>query len=184
MRAAGLQQFGERANNKQKGLSFIELMVVLTLAAILLGLAAPSFQGLVTRNHLTATTNTLVFSLQTARSEAIKRSLPAGVCTSTNSLDPEANCAPGAGYAAGWIAYVDTNGNGSRETGEEIVMAVEDRGAGFTITADTQFENQVYFDASGGSSNPQGVPLSGGIGISYGDGSESRTVEVLSLIHI
>lgn len=178
MRAARLQQFSERISDKQRGLSLVELMLVLALAAVLLGLAIPSFQGLVARNHLSATTNTLVFSLQTARSEAIKRALPAGVCTSNNSLDPNASCSQGSGYVGGWIAYIDDNGNGNRDVGEEIVMAVEDRGAGFTITPDNQFQSQVYFDESGGSSNPVGVPLSGDIRITYGDGSESRNVEI------
>lgn len=179
MRAAWLQQYGERINDREQGLSLIELMIVLALAAILVGLAVPSFQSLVARNHLTATTNTLVFSLQTARSEAIKRSLPAGVCTSNNSLDANASCSAGSGFVSGWIAYVDNNGNGSRDAEEEIVMAVEDRGAGFTITPDNRnFLNQIYFDATGGSSNTSGTPLSGSVAISYGDGSETRTVEI------
>ena len=178
MQAVWLHKTSNQVNHREQGLSLIELMIVLALAAILLGVAIPSFQSLVERNHLTATTNTLVFSLQTARSEAIKRALPAGVCTSNNSLDADAGCAAGSGYVGGWIAYIDDNSNGSRDAGEEIVMAVEDRGAGFTITPDAQFASQVYFDESGGSANPAGVPLSGNIGITYGDGAESRSVEI------
>jgi len=178
MQAACLQQFEKRINDRESGLSLIELMVVLALAAVLLGLAIPSFQSLVDRNHLTATTNTLVFSLQTARSEAIKRAVPAGVCTSNNSLDPDASCVAGSGYVSGWIAYIDDNSNGSRDSGEEIVMAVEERGVGFTITPDTAFQSQVYFDESGSSAKPNGAPLSGSIGITYGDGSEKRSVEI------
>jgi len=75
MRAAWLRQSDGSAKDKEKGFSLLELMVVVALAAILLGFAVPSFQGLLSRNHLTATTNTLVFSFQTARSEAIKRAL-------------------------------------------------------------------------------------------------------------
>ena len=180
MRAAWLRQSNGSAKDKEKGFSLLELMVVVALAAILLGFAVPSFQGLLSRNHLTATTNTLVFSFQTARSEAIKRALPAGGCTSANSLDANASCSPGSGYVSGWIAYVDTNGNGGRDIDEEIVMAVEDRGAGFTITPENPFQNQVYFDESGGSTNPStgGVPISGSIDITYGDGSETRTIEI------
>lgn len=178
MQAAWLRQYGKRTNQKELGFTFLEVMITVALAAILLGIAVPSFQSLLASNHLTATTNTLVFSLQTARSEAIKRAVPAGVCTSSNSLDPEATCEGGSGYVGGWIAYIDEDGNGSRGIGEEIVMAVEDRGAGFTITPANTFQNQVYFDDSGGSTNPVGVPLSGSIDITYGDGSESRTIEI------
>lgn len=178
MRAERLQQRNTGFDQQQRGFSFVELMITLVVGALLLSVAVPSFQGLMTGNRLTATTNTLVFSLQTARSEAIKRALPAAVCTSSNALSANATCSAGSGYVGGWIAYVDDNGNGSRDAAEDVVMAVEDRGAGFTITPDAVFQNQIYFDDGGGSSNAAGVPLSGSIGIRYGDGTESRTVQV------
>jgi len=164
----------------QAGFTFLELIITIAVGAILLAVAVPSFQSLLTNNRLTATTNTLVYSLQTARSEAIKRATPAGVCTSNSPLDPDATCSAGSGYVGGWIAYVDENSNGSRDAGEEIVMAVEDRGGAFSITTPTQFENQVYFDESGSSTNTVGVPLSGEFNVAYGQGSEQRTVRVLA----
>ncbi len=178
MRAVKLQQFGEVSSSRESGFTFMELMITLAVGSILLAVAVPSFQSLMTSNQLTATTNTLVFSLQTARSEAIKRALPAGVCTSSNSLEDAATCSTGSGFVGGWIAYVDSNSNGSRDNDEDIVMAVEDRGPGFTITADTAFQNQVYFDESGGSSNTTGVPLAGVIDVAYGGSSETRTVQI------
>lgn len=178
MQAAKRPQHRNVGTDIESGFSLIELMITLVVGSILLAVAVPSFQSLMTSNKLTATTNTLVFSLQTARSEAIKRAQPAGVCTSGNSLDPEASCSNGSGYVGGWIAYVDDNENGSRDVGEDIVMAVEDRGPGFTIVSDAMFTNQVYFDAAGSSTNPVGVPLSGLIDITYGDGAESRSVQI------
>jgi len=160
------------------GLSLIELLIVLALAAILLGAAVPSFQSLMSKNQLTATTNTLVYSLQTTRSEAVKRAVAAGVCTSDNSLEPDATCSPGSGYVKGWIAYIDDDGNGKRNDSEEIIMAVEDRGPAFKINADKQFADQIYFDDAGGSANVAGVPLAGDINIAYGDGTNQRTVQV------
>jgi len=163
---------------KESGFSMLEILITLVVGSILLAVAIPSFQRLMDSNQLTATTNTLVFSLQTARSEAIKRAVPAGVCTSSNPLEDAAACTAGSGYVAGWIAYVDSNNNGSRDNDEDLIMAVEDRGNGFTITPDGQFQDQVYFDASGGSANLGGVPLAGNILIAYGDGSEQREVQV------
>ncbi len=164
----------------QSGFTFLELIITIAIGSILLAVAVPSFQALITSNKLTATTNTLVFSLQTARSEAIKRALPAGVCTSNIPLSDDAMCTPGSGYVEGWIAYVDSNGNGDRDSDEEIVMAVEDRGEAFKFNPADAFEDQVYFDESGGSVNVTGVPLSGGIDISFGDSAEKRTVRILA----
>ncbi len=178
MQAEKRPQHIDIGGRRESGFSLIELMITLAVGSILLAVAIPSFQSLMTSNKLTATTNTLVFSLQTARSEAIKRALPAGVCTSSNSQDPEASCSNGSGFVGGWIAYVDDNNNGSRDVGEDIVMAVEDRGPGFTISPDGMFVDQVYFDEAGGSTNPVGVPLSGEIEIAYAGGSETRSVQI------
>lgn len=180
MQAARLQLPIDLQRKIQAGFTFLELVITIAVGSILLAVAVPSFQSLLTSNQLTATTNTLVFSLQTARSEAIKRAVPTGVCTSNSSLDPNASCSPGSGYVSGWIAYIDNNANGTRDADEEVVMAVEDRGAAFSFTPSASFQNQVYFDDSGGSTNPVGIPLSGEIGIAYGNGTEQRTVRILA----
>lgn len=165
---------------RQAGFTFLELVITIAVGSILLAVAIPSFQSLISNNKLTATTNTLVFSLQAARSEAIKRATPTGVCTSNSSLDLNAKCSAGSGYVGGWIAYVDDNTNGSRDPNEEIIMAVEDRGAAFKITPPGPFVNQVYFDESGSSTNTTGVPLSGQFQIAFSGAAEERTVRVLA----
>jgi type IV fimbrial biogenesis protein FimT len=56
-----------------QGVTLIELMVVITIAAILLALAVPSFQEMIDRNRLKAATESVFGSMQFAKSEAIKR---------------------------------------------------------------------------------------------------------------
>ena len=107
--------------------------MTLAIGAILLGLAVPSLQGLMSGSQLSATTNTLVYSLQTARSEAIKRGTTVGVCTSNTPLAANATCDSGAGYDSGWIVFVDGDDSGTREAAEEIVLSVEERGPAFTL---------------------------------------------------
>jgi len=75
------------------------ISVALAIAAILLGLATPSIESLMRSSRMSATTNTLVYSLQSARSEAVKRSKPAGVCHSKNPMADDAQC-DGPGYSA------------------------------------------------------------------------------------
>jgi len=180
MQALRLRPFISSKHRQQAGFTFLELVITIAVGAILLAAAVPSFQSLISNNKLTATTNTLVFSLQAARSEAIKRATPTGVCTSSSSLELDATCSAGSGYVGGWIAYVDDNTNGTRDSNEEIIMAVEDRGAAFEITPAAPFVNQVYFDDSGSSTNTSGVPLSGQFQISFGDTTEERTVRILA----
>jgi type IV fimbrial biogenesis protein FimT len=55
------------------GFTLIELMVTLTVVAILLTLAIPSFTGMIDKNRLKNAAETLYADLQFARAEAIKR---------------------------------------------------------------------------------------------------------------
>jgi type IV fimbrial biogenesis protein FimT len=167
----------------KRGFSLLELMVTLAIGSILLGLALPSFQSIMGNSQMSATANTLVFSLQSARSEAIKRSKAAGVCTSSNSLDANASCDAG-GFAAGWIVYIDDNGDGDRDAAEELIMQVEERSSAFSFSTDTWFASQVYFNNSGYSSNAAGTPLSGQISIDYANGTELRDVIISANGHI
>lgn len=160
------------------GFTLIELIVTLAISAILIGLAMPSLGSLVGDSRMSATVNTLVHSLQSARSEAIKRSVPVGVCASLSPVDESAACDSAAGYTDGWIVYVDADVNGSYSTGDELILQVEARSPAFTITPDSVFASQVYFNDSGYSISPLGVPLSGQITIVHGNGDESRTVSV------
>jgi type IV fimbrial biogenesis protein FimT len=54
------------------GFSMIELMVTLALAAILLGMALPAFNGMMTQRTMTTQVNDLVVAVHYARSEAVK----------------------------------------------------------------------------------------------------------------
>ncbi|MBN2856215.1 MAG: GspH/FimT family pseudopilin [Halothiobacillaceae bacterium] len=60
-------------HKRAQGFTIIELMITLTVAAILLAIAIPSFTYLTVSSKLTTTANSLVNALGTARSEAIKR---------------------------------------------------------------------------------------------------------------
>lgn len=70
---------------RQVGVTLIELMIVITIAAILLALALPSFQDTIDRNRLKAVTDTLYGDFQFAKSEAIKRNQPIVVDFTTSN---------------------------------------------------------------------------------------------------
>lgn len=102
-----------------EGFSIIELMIVVLLAAIILGLGAPSFAEFQRNNRLSGAANDLLGTIQTARTEAIKRQQTISICPSADSSLPKAVC--GGGSFLGWIAFIDANMNCTREEGENIV---------------------------------------------------------------
>jgi type IV fimbrial biogenesis protein FimT len=159
------------------GFTLLELIIAVAIGGILLGLAVPSMQSLLSDSEMAATSNEFVHSLQTARSEAIKRAGQVGLCPSTDPLAAEPQCG-GNNYATGWIVFVDSDGNGLRGVADEVVVQAGARSPGFTFEPDNVFTQRVYFGESGTSINPAGVPLSGNIVISYGADEEMRTVRI------
>lgn len=81
----------------QSGFTLLELMVTLAVAAILLGLAVPSFMAMGLNSKLRSTANNLVASAYLARSEAIKLNASVTLCASSNG----STC--GGDWREGWI---------------------------------------------------------------------------------
>jgi len=84
--------------NKQSGFTLIELMVVISILAILLGIGVPSFRATIEGNRITTVANDLVGALQFARSEAVKRGTNVTLCSSSD----QATCS--GGWVNGWVA--------------------------------------------------------------------------------
>jgi type IV fimbrial biogenesis protein FimT len=82
-----------------RGFTLIELLVVITVTAVLLSLAAPSFQEASLSSKLSGNANRLVASATMARSEAIKRNAVTTLCVSSNG----SSCAGSGGWETGWI---------------------------------------------------------------------------------
>ncbi|WP_291821874.1 GspH/FimT family pseudopilin [Marinobacter sp.] len=71
---------------RNSGFTLIELMIVVTLVAIIATIAVPSFQGLVESNRQKSTTNSVLGILNYARSEAVRRGEPVAVRAVNGSL--------------------------------------------------------------------------------------------------
>ena len=93
--------------NRSHGFTIIELLVTLAIAALILGLAAPSFNEFRRNGRLTGTANDFLGAVQLARTEAIKRQQPVSICATANPTSPAATCALG-NFAAGWSSSTST----------------------------------------------------------------------------
>jgi len=92
-----------------KGITLIELMVTLLLAATLIAIASPSFSALLRENQLNNQTTKLTRALHYARSQALAMGQPVLIC----SVDSTLNCSAQNKkiWTQGWLVVVDQNNN-------------------------------------------------------------------------
>jgi type IV fimbrial biogenesis protein FimT len=105
----------------QRGLSLIESVVALGIAAGALGAALPAMQDFVQAASLSAASDELLADFQLARSEALKRNRRVALCKSADSL----RCTAAGGWEQGWIVFHDENNNGRADAGEEVIRRRE-----------------------------------------------------------
>jgi type IV fimbrial biogenesis protein FimT len=130
-----------------RGFTLVELMITVGIVAILLSVAVPSYKYVTNANRIASEVNGLLGDLQLARAEAIKQGEPVTVCVSADG----ATCTGGTIWSNGWIIFVDTNGNASKDAGESIVRVQQ------------PFKGTDTFDASNGASaftfNREGIAV-------------------------
>ena len=113
--------------NSQLGFTLIELMVTITIAAIIISISIPSFASLLARNKVTVQTNALFESLYLARNYAITEQKKVHVCHRDNSNSTE--CDPQRNYNSawhnGWLVFVDKNDNNDYDQNDKLIRVFE-----------------------------------------------------------
>jgi len=120
-----------RSRRPAPGFTLIELMVALTVGAVLTGLAVSSFKYVTNSNRLASEVNALLGDMEYARAQAIKEGLPVTICTSTNGT----SCAGTTTWQFGWIVFDDPNGNKTVDAGEQVRRYQRQLQLGDTFTA-------------------------------------------------
>lgn len=114
------------------GFTLIEMLVTVSIAGVLMMLAAPSFQQLISSSTLTSQANEFVTMLGFTRSEAVKRNARVTICKSTDG----ATCVATGTWAQGYIVFVDTLATGAIGTvdaGETVLRVHAALTAGSTL---------------------------------------------------
>ena len=100
--------------HKLQGITLIEVLVGITIVAILTSVATPSFTALLSVNRLATQANEILGALTISRSEAIRLNKRVVFCRS----DDGTSCAAGGGNWQGWLVFADNNGNDLPDAGE------------------------------------------------------------------
>lgn len=92
--------------SKDSGFTLIELMVTVMVGVILMTIAVPAFQNFLRNDRQWTIANSLVLSLNAARSEAIKQDAAVWVCPTINGT----SCSTTAPWSQGWIVLSSAAG--------------------------------------------------------------------------
>ena len=127
-----LAKTGSLPRESQRGFTLVELMVALSVAAILLAIAIPSFTEITLSSKLRSMANDLVASAILARSEAIKRNALVTLCASSNGT----SCAGSGDWELGWIIL----------SGSTVIQHQKAASTGFLLSSSV---HTLYFQPSG-----------------------------------
>lgn len=124
----------------------MELMVTISIAGILLGLAIPSFTSIISSNRLTTYVNELVTALNLARSEAVKRGQHVVVRKT------------GTDWEDGWQVFVDIDRStlakqNAPDAGDLVLRVYSALPDSYTLRGNNNFINFIRYQPDGTSNN-------------------------------
>ncbi len=146
----------KRKKMMSRGYTLLELLTTLTLAAVLLTIAIPSYSFFVNTTRLSTVTNDLVSSLQLARSEAIKRGQRVTVCKTSSAMNAVPSCDTAANWQQGWLIFVDSGIRGIVDTDDNLLRVQGSVSPAATITANN-YNAFISYLPRGISQGPNGL---------------------------
>lgn len=147
--------------SKASGFTLIEVIISVSIVAILASMAVPNLQKFLSSNRLNAASRGLQMDLLYARSEAIKRGFSVSVCVSNAN---QTGCDSSVDdYAKGWIIFTDYNANGDfnpavtadttgdgiQDSREEILQVSHGISEGLVIDNAGALEDSITYRSTG-----------------------------------
>lgn len=139
---------------RTRGFTLVELLVGLTVAAILLTIAIPGYGFLVSTSRLAAATNDLMTALHLARSEAITRGVRVTVCKTGGN---PTSCSATGDWTLGWMVFVDAGVQGVVD-GDDVPMQSSAGGSSAVSVTSNNYSRYISYLPSGGSRSTNGLP--------------------------
>ncbi len=121
--------------NYQRGLTLVELMLVLAILGILIVAVGPSFDNAQAQAQSDAAAHRIMASIAMARRESLRLNVPVSICPSTDGQQ----CSDRREHwSRGWLIYRQLDSGGSRALREEsqILRYVADPARGLTANRD------------------------------------------------
>ncbi|MGQ8365089.1 GspH/FimT family pseudopilin [Glaciecola sp. 1036] len=133
-----------RTEKRQLGVTLLEMLITLAIAAILLTVVAPNAQLIVKKNRIAATINQTSGAFQFARFSAIDQQAVSVICPSSDF----ATC-DNTNWDLPKIVFIDSNLNGNRDSTEALLFTTDAVDTSNNLTGPNI---TIAFDASGSAS--------------------------------
>jgi len=117
----------------RSGFTLIELMMTITVAAILLAIGVPSFKYVTSANRASGEINGLLGDMQFARGEAIKEGQTVTICAA-NAAGTQ--CSGSTFWNTGWLVFSDTGVIGTIDGTDYVLKMQKPFSSTDTLTAD------------------------------------------------
>ncbi|WP_169577553.1 GspH/FimT family pseudopilin [Sinimarinibacterium sp. CAU 1509] len=138
------------------GFTALELLVTITVAAIVTAFAAPALGSFLTANRIAAEANALVSAFSFARSEAVTRSSAISMCPYGRDANGVYACVNSTSWSGGWIVFTDATGTSGTFDGTDVLLRVFPGISGTdTLTATVsslRFSTEGFLNAAAGAS--------------------------------
>ena len=157
--------------NRQDGITLIELMIALAIAAIILAVGVPSFQSMMRSNRAATQANEFTSAINLARSEAAKRGRNTVLCPSTD----QASCTGGTDWAAGWLLFIDNDGNAAINGTDSVYRVWGKLPGNPTLTGPATLSYRPTGDVSGGAT---------GFGYSVDEKNQAICINAVGRSHV
>ncbi len=137
---------------KQTGFTFLDATITVCILAVLTTIALPNLSIIIQKNKQASQRTDVMGVFSIARSEAIKRGVRVVICPTSIADADIATCDPSVDWDSGWIAFVDTNSNNTREIAiEPFVTSGKALSAGYTLIGSGGVEDFIIYEANGSS---------------------------------
>lgn len=133
---------------QQQGITLVELLITLAILAILVGVVFPGFQGILARNNIATSANSVLLAVNLARGEAVRQSDP----TTLVAIDPSdaANA-----WGPGWqVLTIAANAPAAPCAAPDCLRQFEGVSNALTLNSNVNF---VQFNSRGALAD--GVPV-------------------------
>jgi len=102
---------------QDKGVTALELMVTMTVIAILLTTGVPALRNYSWNLRMKTAMDTLQSDLKLARGRAISHNTQTVICPAHSAV----NCSGQSAWQDGWIVFADLNGDHLKQSGEPLI---------------------------------------------------------------